>query len=73
MRRLPTAESEIARRVDKPGAEGAKWMCSPPARTTDDQDALWRALDLGDLQLISREILGDAIQAAVEQELDRRK
>jgi dihydropyrimidinase len=39
--------------LDKPGAEGAKWMCSPPARTTDDQDALWRALDLGDLQLIS--------------------
>ena len=39
--------------LDKPGAEGAKWMCSPPARTTDDQDALWRALELGDLQLVS--------------------
>ncbi|WP_445490871.1 dihydropyrimidinase [Rhodopseudomonas sp. RCAM05734] len=39
--------------LDKPGVEGAKWMCSPPARTTDDQEALWRALDLGDLQLIS--------------------
>ncbi|MGM4893298.1 dihydropyrimidinase [Tardiphaga sp. 839_C3_N1_4] len=39
--------------LDKPGAEGAKWMCSPPARTTDDQDALWQALSLGDLQLIS--------------------
>jgi dihydropyrimidinase len=39
--------------MDKPGAEGAKWMCSPPARTTDDQEALWQALSLGDLQLIS--------------------
>jgi dihydropyrimidinase len=39
--------------MDKPGAEGAKWMCSPPARTTDDQEALWQALALGDLQLIS--------------------
>ena len=39
--------------LDKPGAEGAKWMCSPPARTKDDQEALWQALSLGDLQLIS--------------------
>lgn len=39
--------------LDKPGVEGAKWMCSPPARTTDDQEALWQALSLGDLQLIS--------------------
>ncbi|SEI13044.1 dihydropyrimidinase [Tardiphaga sp. OK245] len=39
--------------MDKPGAEGAKWMCSPPARTSDDQEALWHALALGDLQLIS--------------------
>ena len=39
--------------LDKPGTEGAKWMCSPPTRTTDDQEALWRALELGDLQLVS--------------------
>jgi dihydropyrimidinase len=39
--------------LDKPGSEGAKWMCSPPPRTTDDQEALWHALALGDLQLIS--------------------
>ena len=39
--------------LDKPGVEGAKWMCSPPTRTTGDQEALWRALELGDLQLIS--------------------
>jgi dihydropyrimidinase len=39
--------------LNKPGAEGAKWMCSPPPRTTADQEALWQALALGDLQTIS--------------------
>ena len=39
--------------LDKPGAEGAKWMCSPPPRTVADQEALWQALSLGDLQTIS--------------------
>jgi len=39
--------------LDKPGIEGAKWMCSPPTRTRRDQEALWLALELGDLQLIS--------------------
>lgn len=39
--------------LDRPGMEGAKWMCSPPTRETADQDALWRALDLGDLQTVS--------------------
>jgi dihydropyrimidinase len=39
--------------LDKPGAEGAKWMCSPPPRTAADQEALWQALALGDLQTIS--------------------
>jgi dihydropyrimidinase len=42
-----------ARDLDKPGLEGAKWMCSPPPRTEADQEALWRALALGDLQTIS--------------------
>ncbi|MDX2201302.1 MAG: dihydropyrimidinase [Hyphomicrobiaceae bacterium] len=42
-----------ARDLDKPGSEGAKWMCSPPPRETSDQEALWRALSLGDLQVIS--------------------
>ena len=28
-------------------------MCSPPTRTAEDQEALWRALELGDLQLVS--------------------
>ena len=39
--------------LNKPGAEGAKWMCSPPPRTAADQDALWQALALGDLQTVS--------------------
>lgn len=39
--------------LDKPGLEGAKWMCSPPPRDAADQDALWRALALGDLQTVS--------------------
>lgn len=41
------------RDLDRPGLEGAKWMCSPPVRETSDQDALWRALALGDLQTVS--------------------
>jgi dihydropyrimidinase len=39
--------------LDKPGLEGAKWMCSPPPREASDQAALWQALELGDLQLVS--------------------
>ena len=39
--------------LDRPGNEGVKWMCSPPPREAADQDALWRALELGDLQTIS--------------------
>jgi dihydropyrimidinase len=39
--------------LDRPGLEGAKWMCSPPMRETTDQEALWQALALGDLQTVS--------------------
>jgi dihydropyrimidinase len=39
--------------LDKPGLEGAKWVCSPPLRLKSDQEALWQALELGDLQFIS--------------------
>jgi dihydropyrimidinase len=42
-----------AQDLDKPGIEGAKWMCSPPPRTEADQQALWNALAVGDLQVIS--------------------
>jgi len=37
----------------KPGLEGAKWICSPPLRLQSDQEALWQALELGDLQFVS--------------------
>src|SRR5262245_35106275 len=39
--------------LDKPGIEGAKWMCSPPPRRAADQEALWQALSLGDLHTVS--------------------
>ena len=39
--------------IDKPGNEGAKWVCSPPLRTEADQAALWQALNLGDLQIVT--------------------
>jgi dihydropyrimidinase len=39
--------------VDKPGLEGAKWMCSPPPRSEADQEAIWRGLEPGDLQVVS--------------------
>ncbi|AOO80600.1 dihydropyrimidinase [Bosea vaviloviae] len=42
-----------AAELDKPGIEGAKWVCSPPQRGSSDQEALWQALALGDLQILS--------------------
>ncbi|MCT4682824.1 MAG: dihydropyrimidinase [Roseicyclus sp.] len=39
--------------LDRPGTEGAKWMCSPPQRTKADQAALWAGLAAGHLQIVS--------------------
>ena len=39
--------------LERDGVEGAKWMCSPPQRTTKDQDALWAGLKDGTISLIS--------------------
>ncbi|CAN0605826.1 unnamed protein product, partial [Ectocarpus sp. 12 AP-2014] len=39
--------------LDKPGLEGAKWMCSPPQRSAADQEALWIAIEDGTLDLVS--------------------
>jgi dihydropyrimidinase len=39
--------------LDRPGIEGGKWMCSPPLRLASDQDALWRAIALSDIQTVS--------------------
>src|SRR6266850_5803900 len=41
--------------LDRPGLEGAKWICSPPVRQPSDQEALWQALALGDLQTVRSE------------------
>jgi dihydropyrimidinase len=39
--------------MDRPALDGAKWICSPPLRESTDQQALWQALDQGDLQVVS--------------------
>src|SRR5258708_38543798 len=39
--------------LDKPGIDGAKWMCSPPPRRAPDQEALWQAPALGHLHTVS--------------------
>jgi dihydropyrimidinase len=39
--------------LDRPGFEGAKWMCSPPARDRDAQEALWAGLADGAIDVFS--------------------
>ncbi|MFT4063786.1 dihydropyrimidinase [Paraburkholderia sp.] len=39
--------------MDQPGMEGAKYCCSPPLRDAAAQEALWRALKDGVLQVVS--------------------
>lgn len=38
---------------DAPGLDGTLPVCSPPLRPQADQDALWRALGQGDLQMVT--------------------
>ena len=38
---------------DRPGVEGAKFVISPPLREAADQQALWRGLARGDLQVVA--------------------
>jgi dihydropyrimidinase len=38
---------------ERPGFEGAKYVVSPPLREKSDQEALWRGLIRGDLQVVS--------------------
>ncbi len=38
---------------DAPGVQGALPVCSPPIRSQEEQDALWRALQSGELQLVT--------------------
>jgi dihydropyrimidinase len=44
--------------LDKPGFEGAKFMCSPPPRDKASQEAVWRGLETGVFQLFSSDHAG---------------
>ena len=39
--------------LDRPGFEGAKYVCSPPLRTTADQERLWSGLAQGTLDAVA--------------------
>lgn len=39
--------------LDRPGFEGARFVCSPPFRTARDQEALWGGLRDGSLSVVS--------------------
>ncbi len=39
--------------LDREGVEGAKWMCSPPQRATEDVEALWQGVTDGTIDVIS--------------------
>ena len=36
-----------------PGFEGAKFVCSPPIRSEADRDALWQAVEAGEIQVLA--------------------
>ena len=44
--------------MDKPGFEGAKFMCSPAPRTRADQEALWADVRRGTLDVVSSDHSG---------------
>jgi dihydropyrimidinase len=44
--------------MDRPGAEGAKFMCSPSPRTAADRAALWRDIAAGTLDVVSSDHSG---------------
>ncbi len=44
--------------MDRPGFEGAKFMCSPSPRTTADREALWDDVRRGTLDVISSDHSG---------------
>ena len=39
--------------LDRPDFEGAKFVCSPPLREPEDSEALWQALQTGELSVLS--------------------
>ena len=45
--------SSMADDLDRPGLEGAAYICSPPLRDAATQEVLWRHVQTGTLQLVS--------------------
>ncbi|MDG2407173.1 MAG: dihydropyrimidinase, partial [Paracoccaceae bacterium] len=39
--------------IDQPGVEGAKFICSPPLRDVETQEALWRHISAGTFSVVS--------------------
>ncbi|MCZ6628458.1 MAG: dihydropyrimidinase [SAR324 cluster bacterium] len=39
--------------MDRPGFEGAKYICSPPPREKANQEAIWQGLETGVFQIVS--------------------
>jgi dihydropyrimidinase len=44
--------------MDRPGFEGAKFMCSPSPRTTEDHAGMWRMIGNGTIDVISSDHSG---------------
>src|SRR5437660_6653929 len=44
--------------LDRPGFEGAKYMCSPPPRDQANQDIIWRGLETGVFEVFSSDHAG---------------
>ncbi|MEM7423728.1 MAG: amidohydrolase family protein, partial [Pseudomonadota bacterium] len=42
-----------ARALDRPGMEGAKYICSPPVRDLETQSVLWREIQAGTFTVVS--------------------
>ena len=47
-----------AEHMDRPGFEGAKFMCSPAPRSAADQELLWREIRRGTLDVVSSDHSG---------------
>jgi dihydropyrimidinase len=48
--------------MDRPGTEGAKFMCSPPPRDAAAQAGLWELLRRGTLDIVSSDHSGHSVQ-----------
>jgi dihydropyrimidinase len=44
--------------LDRPGFEGAKYMCSPPPRDKADQEVIWRGIETGVFEVFSSDHAG---------------